>query len=162
MKRRREEQGGMMKGIGTHPESIYFFLCSLQCNAIGTEKWIWMKRERERSPFFISTSSPLWLLYSWNWRRCSFQAFCPKPFCIRLQINISLCIKTNSLPGEYSILFSALQFQVTKAVLINTLHQDDSRKWCCKAILKYFVSHHYVSDVLTAFPLWQRSFPGCR
>lgn len=35
MKGGREEQGGMMKGIGTHPESICCFLCSLQRNAIG-------------------------------------------------------------------------------------------------------------------------------
>lgn len=70
----RRTRGGMMKGVGTHPESIcFFFLCSLQSNAIGTEKWIW----KERSPLFSYQLLPS--LCPRNWRlektHCSSRRF---------------------------------------------------------------------------------------
>lgn len=70
-----------------------------------------------------------------------------------------------------SFLFSAFQFQVaigleaalTKYTLLNnvwgkkrTFHWNYTRNWRCKAILIY-VSSLCVSNVLTAFPLWQWS-----
>ena len=168
MRGRREEQGGWWWKVFGYIQSQ----CAAFCVAFKVTKNGHGKRGVPFfvCVCFLLTSPSL---YSWNWRPENTAAPGVLPTTPLFKVRPALGLSSKPISGcsfvvKYKIqkwlfypesvfflFFCFLNFKQSlkikmlipeQCVKVKTLsfHWNDSRNWCCKAVLKYFMSHHYV------------------